>query len=76
MTARRGDVLRVTLGTGVHNVHFVQGPAGATLPPPSDFLQLPGQTQDIVLDFPAGDYQFQCDPHAALGMKGTLALSE
>ena len=37
---------------------------------PSDFLQLPGQTWDLAVKMPAGSYYFQCDPHAALGMKG------
>jgi hypothetical protein len=36
----------------------------------ADFLQLPGQTWDLAVKMPAGSYFFQCDPHAALGMKG------
>jgi plastocyanin len=28
------------------------------------------------VDLPAGDYKFQCDPHAALGMVGTLTVTE
>lgn len=76
VTAKRGDVIRVKLGTGVHNFHITEGPAGATLPAAGSFLQLPGQTEDVTLDLPAGDYKFQCDPHAALGMVGTLTVSE
>ena len=41
---------------------------------PSDFLQLPGQTWDLAVKMPAGTYYFQCDPHAALGMKGHLIV--
>jgi plastocyanin len=76
VTAKRGDVIRVKLGTGVQNFHITDGPAGATLPPAGAFLQLPGQTEDVTVDLPAGEYKFQCDPHAALGMTGTLTVTE
>jgi plastocyanin len=76
VTAKRGDVIRVKLGTGVHNFHISEGPAGATLPAAGAFLQIPGQTEDVTVDLPAGDYKFQCDPHAALGMTGTLTVTE
>jgi plastocyanin len=76
VTAKRGDVIRVKLGTGVHNFHITEGPSGAALPAAGSFLQLPGQTEDVTVDLPAGDYKFQCDPHAALGMVGTLTVTE
>jgi len=76
VTAKRGDIIRVKLGTGVHNFHITEGQAGATLPAAGAFLQLPGQTEDVALDLPAGEYKFQCDPHAALGMTGTLTVTE
>ena len=71
--AKKGDVVRYTLKVGVHNVHFLadsnSGKSG--LPPaPSDLLQLPGQTYDVAVHMEPGTYYFQCDPHAALGMKG------
>lgn len=75
VTAKKGDVIRFVLGTGVHNFHFIEGPAGATLPPVGQYLQLPGQTEDLVVDLPAGDYKYQCDPHAALGMVGELTVT-
>ena len=76
--AHQGDVLRFTLGTGVHNVHFLpdSNPPGVSLPPASELLQLPGQTHDIAVSFPPGHYYFQCDPHALLGMKGKLEVEE
>jgi plastocyanin len=37
-------------------------------------LQLPGQTYDVLVRMPAGSYYFQCDPHAALGMRGHLIV--
>ena len=75
--AKRGDVIRYTLKVGVHNVHFLaDSNAGKSAFPatPSDFLQLPGQTWDLAVKMPAGNYYFQCDPHAALGMKGRLIV--
>ncbi len=74
--AHEHDVLKFVLVTGVHNVSFpgdrnagVQG-----LPGPSALLQGPGQAQEYVVGLNAGSYFFQCDPHAALGMVGTLIV--
>jgi len=74
---KRGDVVRFALKVGVHNVHFLaDSNAARTGYPqsPSDFLQLPGQTWDVAVKMPAGSYYFQCDPHAALGMKGHIIV--
>ena len=74
--AHRGDVIRYTLKSGVHNVHFLpdSNPGKTGLPPASDMLQLPNQTLDIPVNFAPGKYYFQCDPHAALGMKGHVEV--
>lgn len=74
--AHPGDVLRFTLKSGVHNVHFLpdSNPGKQGLPAASDLLQLPGQTYDVKVTFEPGHYYFQCDPHAALGMKGHLEV--
>lgn len=76
--AHKGDVLRFTLKVGVHNVHFLpDSNAGKSgLPPASEMLQLPGQTADIPVTFSEGTYYFQCDPHAALGMKGHVKVED
>jgi plastocyanin len=76
--AHKGDVLRFTVKIGVHNVHFLpdSNPGKTGLPPASELLQLPGQTTDIPVNFAAGKYYFQCDPHAALGMKGHLKVED
>ena len=76
--AHPGDVLRYVLKVGVHNVHFLpdSNTIKTGLPPASEMLQLPGQTHDIVVSMQPGDYYFQCDPHAALGMKGKLEVEE
>lgn len=76
ITANQGDILRFTLVTGVHNASFPasENPGVSGLPEASPYLQLAGQTHDVVVDLPAGEYTFQCDPHVALGMKGTLTV--
>ena len=77
VAAKPGDVLRYTLGSGVHNVHFLpdSNPGVAGLPAASDMLQLPGQTYDVKVSMAPGRYYFQCDPHALLGMVGHLTVS-
>lgn len=76
--AHPGDVLRVVLVSGVHNISFPadSNPGAEGLPGPSDMLQLPGQTHDVPVTFGPGDYVFQCDPHAALGMFGKLEVED
>ncbi len=76
--AKRGDVLRFTIKTGVHNVDFLpdSNPGKTGLPPASELMQLPGQSVDIPVTFAPGKYYFQCDPHAALGMRGQLEVEE
>jgi plastocyanin len=77
--AHKGDVVRYTLKTGAHNVHFLpdSNPGAVGLPDkPSDVLQLPGQTYDVKVTFAKGKYYVQCDPHAALGMIGHLEVKE
>jgi plastocyanin len=72
----RGDVIRFVLKSGVHNVHFLadSNPGKNNLPAASDMLQLPDQTLDVPVNFAPGSYYFQCDPHAALGMKGHVKV--
>jgi plastocyanin len=76
LTVKQGDVIRYVLKMGVHNVSFLpdSNPGKSGLPAPSPMLQAPGQTHDVAVTFGAGTYYFQCDPHAALGMKGHLTV--
>lgn len=76
--AHEGDVLRFKLVVGVHNVNFLpdSNPGKKNLPPVSDMLQLPGQTADIALNFGTGQFYFQCDPHALLGMVGHVKVEK
>ena len=74
----RGDVIRWTLKSGVHNVHFLpDSNAGKqNLPAASDMLQLPDQTWDLKVDLAEGRYYYQCDPHALLGMIGHVKVED
>lgn len=74
----RGDVIRYTLKSGVHNVHFLaDSNAGkSNLSPASDMMQLPDQTLDVPVNFEPGTYFYQCDPHVALGMKGHVKVEK
>lgn len=76
--AHPGDVLRYVLKAGVHNVHFLpdSNSIKTGLPAASEMLQLPEQTYDLVVSMAPGEYYFQCDPHAALGMKGELEVEK
>lgn len=76
--AHQGDVIRYTLGQGVHNVHFLpdSNPGAQGLPPAGEMMQLPGQTYDVKVTFAPGSYYYQCDPHALLGMVGRVKVEE
>jgi plastocyanin len=78
ITVKRGDVVRFVLVSGVHNVSFParQNPGGITLPKSSPYLQAPGQSYDLTVDLPAGQYHYQCDPHVAMGMVGTITVTD
>jgi plastocyanin len=78
LTVQRGDVVRFKLISGVHNASFPanRNPSGVALPAPTPYLQAPGQTHDLVIDLPPGEYYYHCDPHAALGMVGTLTVTD
>jgi plastocyanin len=67
--ARRGDVLRFTLSSGVHSIRLVTA-GGAS----SALMQTPGEVLDVPLALAPGEYTFQCDPHVALGMVGRLTV--
>ncbi len=75
-TAKQGDVIRYVLKLGVHNANFLpDSNAGKTgLPAAGPILQLPGQTYDVAVSFKPGSYYYQCDAHAALGMKGHVTV--
>jgi len=78
-TARRGDTLQfLQISATMHNVHFKTKPKGAKLGAAaiSPYLTTKGQTYTIVVDsrFSEGKYEFVCDPHEAMGMRGSLTV--
>ena len=77
-TVKRGDVIRFTLKSGVHNASFAhdKNPGITGLPESTPFLQLPGQTYDVKIDLAPGTYYYHCDPHALLGMVGHITVTE
>ena len=77
--AQPGDTLRFMEASGaLHNVRFTKQAPGANLgsAATTPYLTARGQTLDVIVDkrFTAGTYEFVCDPHAAIGMKGTLIV--
>ncbi len=71
-----GDVLRFTLVSGIHNASFPadRNPGKAGLPAPTELLHAAGQTKDVPLELAPGEYTYQCDPHAAMGMVGRVVV--
>jgi len=77
--AQRGDTVRFVETAGVmHDVHFTKQASGAKLggATTGPYLTTKGQTYDLVINarFTEGRYEFVCEPHEALGMKGTLVI--
>jgi len=77
--AQRGDTLRFMNAVDVmHDVRFTKEAPGAKLGAATTgpYLTAKGQTYDVVIDgrFTEGTYAFVCDPHEAIGMKGTLVV--
>jgi len=77
--AQPGDTVRFIETAGVmHNVHFTKTAPGAKLGAAATgpYLTTKGQTYDIVIDkrFAQGTYEYVCQPHEAIGMKGTLVV--
>jgi plastocyanin len=78
VTVKRGDLVRFVLVSGVHNANFIanRNPSGVKLPAASPYLQAPGQTYEFVVEQPNGEYFYQCDPHVAMGMTGTMTVTD
>lgn len=79
VAAQRGDTVRFLQSSSApHNVHFEKTPKGAKLGTASSGPYVIGQGKmyDLIIDarFTDGTYQFVCDPHESLGMRGTLTV--
>ena len=76
VTAKKGDILRfVNDGGAAHNANFnvPENTGKSNLPPATQYVTGSG-TVDVPVTMDAGSYTFQCDPHAAMGMKGQLTV--
>ena len=77
VTVKKGDTVRfITDGKTVHNASFppAENVGKSNLPPPGPYLTTPNQNYDLPVTMDAGTYNFQCDPHSAMGMKGVLTV--
>ena len=78
---QQGDTIRFAeAADAVHNVRFIKQAPGAKLGAAAvgPFLSKVGDTYSLVIDsrFAVGKYEYVCDPHQMLGMKGTMIVSE
>jgi len=73
VSVRKGDVLRFTLGSGIHGVRF-SSIHGGGLPRPTALLNRSGESVDVPVRLPPGEYAIVCDPHVELGMVGTVVV--
>ncbi|HYJ80721.1 MAG TPA: plastocyanin/azurin family copper-binding protein [Longimicrobiaceae bacterium] len=77
LTVKQGDRIRFTTdGKAAHNVSFppADNAGAANLPPAGAFLTTAGQTHEVDVTMGPGSYVFVCDPHVAMGMRGTLTV--
>lgn len=77
LTVKKGDIVRfVNDGGAQHNASFpaADNPGAANLPQATPYLAAAEQTADVQITMDAGTYTYQCDPHAAMGMKGKITV--
>lgn len=77
VTVKKGDTVRfISDGKAAHNVSFppAENAGKSNLPAPSPYLTSAGQTYDLVVNMDPGTYNFDCQPHATMGMKGVLTV--
>lgn len=78
VTVKKGDTVRFIAADNLaaHNVSFppAENAGKSNLPGPSPYITTAGATYDVPVNMDAGTYNFQCDPHAAMGMKGVLTV--
>jgi plastocyanin len=87
VTIKKGDGIKwVMVSGGPHNVAFIDTPAAAKAQLSanmqnqmkeltSPMMMTPNETYVISFaNVPAGTYNFHCEPHAAMGMKGSITV--
>lgn len=86
-TLKQGDGVKfIMVSGGPHNVAFIDTPAAAqaqlsaNMPTQmkeltSPMMMTPNETYTVSFgNVPAGTYNFHCEPHAAMGMKGAIKV--
>lgn len=78
VTVSKGDIIRfINDGAAPHNANFQTAPENggkSNLPEATPYLTSAGQTADVQVTMDPGTYAYQCDPHAAMGMKGQVTV--
>lgn len=74
LTVAVGDTVTWEWGSGGHNVNPQSQPADANWQGEQDLLER-GAVHEHTFEV-AGTYEYQCDPHAASGMVGTVIVEE
>jgi plastocyanin len=87
VTIKQGDGIKwVMVSGGPHNVAFIDAPSAAqsqlsaNMPNQmkeltSPMMMTPNETYTVSFaNVPAGTYNYHCEPHAAMGMKGSITV--
>jgi plastocyanin len=87
VTIKQGDGIKwVMISGGPHNVAFIDTPSAAqsqlsaNMPNQmkeltSPMMMTPNETYTVSFaNVPAGTYNYHCEPHAAMGMKGSITV--
>ena len=87
VTIKQGDGIKwIMVSGGPHNVAFIDTPAAAqaqlsaNMPQQmkeltSPMMMTPNETYTVSFaNVPAGTYNYHCEPHAAMGMKGSITV--
>ncbi|WP_232688096.1 plastocyanin/azurin family copper-binding protein [Halobacterium zhouii] len=59
-----------------HNVHAQKVPDGASWDVQTKITETADFTYSYTFDGPKGEYTYQCDPHAGMGMVGTVVVND
>lgn len=72
VVVKPGDIIRWEQTTATpHNIDVREGPKAGFV---SDYLLTTGQTFELAIDWPAGDYKYVCTPHEFMGMIGKITV--
>ena len=70
-----GTTVKWVWESGTHNVHATEVPGEASWDVQTEVVTAPME-YEYTFDGPLGEYNYVCDPHASVGMKGTVVVTE